>query len=242
MGAVSDERNTVGIIADGASAKAFLLKGEALVEHLPAVLRGDAEVEEAEILLAIQPDEVVEEEVERTQLAPSRTGGYILRMDNGSHLEEERARHNAAVLADSEEADVGRVVADEAADFFERMHGGHLMAAAQGLAKDLPECWQVVQPCVVHDVAAFSLGALHFTAAQGGKSHAFLLQGHGLRGGARREPSAQAVYPVQFLLSGQGGVNLRNGFDDEGLCSLLLVMGKDFAKHFAHLHEADARQ
>ena len=145
-------------------------------------------------------------------------------------------------MADGEEADVGRVVADEPADFFERMHGGHLMAAAQGLVEDLPECWQVVQLCVVHDATALALGALHFAAAQGGKSHAFLLQGHGLRGGACGEPSAQAVYPVQFLLSGQGGVNLRNGFDDEGLCSLLLVVGKDFAKHFAHLHEADARR
>ena len=80
---LSENRNGISVVANGAPAKSFFLKGEAFVEHLPAVFRGDAEVEEAEILLAVTLDKVVEEEIKRTQFAPGRTGGDILCMDNG---------------------------------------------------------------------------------------------------------------------------------------------------------------
>ena len=62
---LSENRNGISVVANGAPTKAFLLKGEAFVEHLPALFGGNAEVEEAETLLAVTLDKVVEEEIKR---------------------------------------------------------------------------------------------------------------------------------------------------------------------------------
>ena len=235
------QRKRISVVADGASAKSFLLEREAFIEHLPAVLGGNAEVEETETLLAVTLNEVVEEQVECAHFAPCGTGGNVLRMHNGIHFEEKRPRHEAATLTNGEKAYVGRVVVDESAQFINRMHWGYLMARSQGFVKDLPKCRQVVGCCIVHNVTTLALRSLHLSASQRGESHACFLQGHGLGGSTRCEPSAQSAHPIEFFFRGQRSVDVRDRFDDKRFSPLLLVIGYGFSKHFAHLHKADAR-
>ena len=141
---LSENRNGISVVANGAPAKSFLLKGEAFVEHLPALFGGNAKVEEAETLLAVTLDEVVEKKVERTHLAPCGTGADILRMHYGIHLEKECSRHYAAVLMNRKEAYVGGVVANKPAQFIQCVDWGNLMASPQVLIENLPECWQII--------------------------------------------------------------------------------------------------
>ena len=213
------EVHLIDVVAYGASAEAFFLEDEPLVEPAPVILGADAEVQIIHPLVALR-DEVLEEQVERAARAPLLAGGDVLHVGHTRRFEDDASGHHSLSAPHVVEPDVGGESRHEQLHLLHAVHGSEVVTCAQHLLQYMPEFPEALRLAFAH--------ALHVAVGLQCLLHAALTQGAHPQGGldvhcgGGQTPFLAGVQTregVEVLLCGLGAIYIRYGFVDERPCA-----------------------
>ena len=226
----------IGVIADRACPKTFLLEDEPFVQPLSSLLRGNTEVQIGHLAIPLV-DEMSEEQVQSPQFTPFLAGSDILDVRYLRRYKHQAPRHNLSFLTHQEQFDLLWEAGHQQLHLFHAVHRRYAMMSRQHIGEQHPIFLQRlpvllghavdIQP-VVNGLASTPLTQLTHLQR--------VLHTHYTARTARQQTSLSPVQSIQILLCRTRTIYIRYRLIHHTVCLQVIdIPTTNGLEHLKHL-------